>query len=66
MKKNQNAKDMIFLLATGLVTVVAWAGFDIYRAYTKVTPPAGVEELLTPLSPQLDADVLISLEQRTP
>ncbi len=66
MKKNYVIRDMIFLLTSGLLTVSIWAGFEIYRAYTKPAPVEGVDALLEPLTPQLNTAILTTLEQREP
>jgi hypothetical protein len=64
MKKRRIARDVVVLLISTLITIAAWVGFEVYRAYTRVTLPEGVEEYLTPLTPTLDIEVLESLEKR--
>jgi hypothetical protein len=65
MKKKGIDKDLILLLITTLVTVVVWVGFEVYRAYTQVVIPTGLEKHLQPLSPTLRTEVFGKLEQRS-
>lgn len=64
MTKKGIDRDIVVLLISTLITVVAWVGFEVYRAYTKINPPEGIESYLTPLSPTLDTSVLDELEKR--
>lgn len=66
MKKKALNKDIILVLVTTLVTALVWVGLEVYRAYTKVEMPVGVERHLTPLDPQLDLTVLDELEKMSP
>ena len=64
MKKRRIARDVVVLLISTLITIAAWVGFEVYRAYTRVNLPEGVEEYLTPLEPTLDTQILDNLEKR--
>lgn len=64
MRKKRIDKDIILLLTTTLITVTVWVGFEVYRAYTKVALPEGLEQYLTPLDPQLSTEVLDKLQER--
>lgn len=66
MKKRGSDKDFIILLVLTLITVISWVGLDVYRAYTRPQVPTGVEELLTPIQPVLNTEVLSNLENKTP
>lgn len=63
MKKSSRlGKDVIWVLVSTTVTISAWIGFEVYRAYFKPTVPEGVERYLIPLSPTLDEKFLDILE----
>jgi len=64
MKKKRIDRDIVVVLISTLVTLVAWVGFEVYRAYTKVVVPADIEKYLTPLDPQLNTSILDDLEKR--
>ncbi len=64
MRKKGIDRDLIILLTTTLITLATWVGFEVYRAYTKVTIPNGLEKYLEPLDPNLNTSVLDKLEQR--
>jgi hypothetical protein len=64
MKKKRLYKDVIFLLASFLITAVVWVGFEIYRAYVKSETPEGVEKYLEGLDPKLDPGILLKLETK--
>jgi len=61
-KPNRVSRDIIWILASTCVTISAWIGFEVYRAYFKPTIPEGVEKYLSPLSPVLDEKFLDILE----
>ena len=64
MRKKQIDREIILLLTTTLVTVAVWIGFEVYRAYTKVALPEGLEQYLTPIDTVLSTGVLEKLEMR--
>ena len=66
MRKKRIDRDIVVVLISTLVTVAAWVGFEVYRAYTKVNIPTGIEQYLGELSPKLDVAVLDDLEKRDP
>lgn len=59
-------KSIIALEVMTLIMVVVWVGIGVYMAYTKVTPPTGLEQYLKPLPPPLQTSVLDVLEPRLP
>ena len=65
MNRRRIDKDIVVLLISTLVTVATWVGFEVYRAYTRVQVPEGVESLLAPLTPTLDIQVLDALDKRS-
>lgn len=64
MRKKTIDRDLVVVLTTTLITLATWTGFEVYRAYTKVDLPAGVEKYLQRLDPTLNTAVLEQLEQR--
>lgn len=66
MRRRRIDRDIVVVLISTLVTVVAWVGFEVYRAYAKVNLPTGIEQYLGELDPKLDVTVLDYLEKRDP
>ena len=64
MKKRGIDRSVVVLLISTLITIAAWVGFEVYRAYTRVQLPEGIEKYLAPLMPTLDSEVLDNLEKR--
>lgn len=63
MKKKKTPSFITIGILT-LITIFFWIFFSIFRAFT-VKPPTQVpEELLTPVNPVLDTDILNSIEER--
>lgn len=57
-------RDLLNLSIMTLITVITWAGFDIYRAYNKVEIPQVLQRQILPLDPKLDREVLAGLKER--
>lgn len=64
MHKKGIDRDLIMVLTTTLITLGCWVGFEVYRAYTKVTIPEVLQKHLQPLNPTLNTQVLDKLELR--
>lgn len=64
MKKRRIDRDIVVVLISTLLTLVAWVGFEVYRAYTRVQVPTDVQKYLGPLDPKLDLSALESLEKK--
>ncbi len=47
-----------------LITIFFWAAFEVYRALTIKIPPPVPKEIVNPLDPTLDTQVLNNLSQR--
>lgn len=60
MKKLTN-RDILILSIFTLVTVIAWITFEVYHAATTSNVTPVQKELLTPLNPVFDEEVLRSL-----
>ena len=65
MRKQTIDRNLVVVLTTTLITLSAWVGFEVYRAYTKVGLPTGVEKYLQTLDPTLNVAVLDKLQQRS-
>lgn len=52
------------ILALTVITTFAWIGFDVYRAFTQLPPPVVSEEILAPVEPNLNVNVLNALPNR--
>jgi len=56
------------LVNTAILTVITltlWIGFSIYRILTQEPPLVVSQEVLEPISPELDKEVLKTLSSRT-
>ena len=65
MKKNKIDRGIVTVLIMTLITLTAWVGFEVYRAYTRANIPPVLAKQLLELSPTLDIPVLEKLESRT-
>lgn len=63
MRKKGIDRDIVVLLISTLITIASWVGFEIYRAYVKVTVSADVERHLETINPILNKDVFKKLEK---
>ena len=63
MKKRGIDKDIVVLLISTLLTVASWVGFEVYRAYSKVSVSPEVEKHLQSIDPTLNPHVFDSLEK---
>lgn len=56
--------DFILISLTTLVAAMAWVFFDAYHAYTtsRITP--ALEEIAITLTPQIDRETIIGLNER--
>ncbi len=52
------------ILALTLITTFSWIGFDVYRSFTQLPPPIVSAEILAPVDPTLNVDVLNALPNR--
>lgn len=66
MRKNKIDRDIVVVLIMTLVTISAWIGFEVFRAYTHKNIPPVLSRQLKELSPILDLNTLGKLEGRTP
>ena len=66
MRKNKTDRQVVVVLVMTLITLVAWVGFKVYWAYTRVDVSPVSDKQLLELSPALDIPVLEKLESRSP
>jgi len=66
MSKRGADQDIVVLLISTLITLASWVGFEVYRAYSQVPVPQGLERHLQPLDPTLSTNVLDILEKKNP
>jgi hypothetical protein len=57
MKKSK-LPSLVTVLVLTLVTALTWVGFEIYRAFTTTPEPSVSEEILSPITPSLDAGTI--------
>lgn len=58
-------KDMLVISALTVITVMAWIIFDVYHASATSTITEVQMQLISPLSPKLNPEVLNQIHQRT-
>ena len=58
------SKDIILILSLALVVIAGWISADVYKALTETEAPVVTQEMLTPLDPALDLNVLRDLKNR--
>lgn len=63
MNKNKVPGLITILIAT-LITVVAWIGFSIYRAFANKPTPNVSQAVLQPLTPSLDKNIIDKIQGR--
>ncbi|PIS21760.1 hypothetical protein COY33_01475 [candidate division WWE3 bacterium CG_4_10_14_0_2_um_filter_42_7] len=57
-------KDNILLLLFTFITVLAWIGFDVYHVRIAPALPKVTEDLILPISPDIDQTTLEGLRSR--
>ena len=63
MKKEKQPKIISLAILT-LITSVLWIFFSLYRVFTEKTELKVPEEILTPLSPNLNEKIISEIENR--
>lgn len=58
------SRDIVVILGLALLVVAGWISVDIYKAVTRTEAPAVTQEMLRPVNPQLDLEVLQDLKER--
>ncbi len=63
MKKNKRPAIVTTGILT-LITVIFWAGFEVYHSITTKPAPQVPTEIINPLDPTLDTKTLDKVQQR--
>jgi len=58
------SKDIIVILGFALIVVAGWISVDVYRARTEARAPVVTEEIMRPLDPAIDFEILNDLKLR--
>ena len=58
------SKDIIVILALSLIVVAGWISVDLYKAVTETQAPVVNEEVMKPINPGLDFEVIRDLKNR--
>ncbi len=64
MKEKTNLPVPVTILVLTLITAVFWIVFEVIRTFIKEPAPSVPKEVLLPLNPTLDTDLLTNLQQR--
>jgi len=56
-------KNALIISIMTLITVLVWAGLEIYRAFTKNTIPTVTQEQMGPLDPKLKRETIENLKE---
>lgn len=59
-----SSKDLLILSILTFITVIAWIIFDVYHAATTSTITPFQKELIEPLKPTFDQEIILRLEKR--
>lgn len=63
-KKKDTHKDILFILASSFIVVVAWVSFNIYHVYITSTISQEVQAQLQPIDGTFDRATLEQLKKR--
>ena len=63
-RKQHKQKDILFILISSFVVVVAWIGFNIYHINVTSTVSPHVQDQLTSISPSFDQETIQQLKSR--
>ena len=58
------SRDIIVILGLSLIVVAGWISVDIYKAVTETDTPVVRDELMAPINPELDFEVINDLKLR--
>lgn len=63
-KKQNKQKDILFILISSFILVVAWVSFNIYHIYVTSTINQHIQFQLTPINPNFDQQTMQQLKTR--
>ncbi len=64
MRKKLKTPTLVTTAVLTLITVIFWVAFEVYRTITHKPPPVVPEEIILPLNPTLDQNILNGLSKR--
>jgi hypothetical protein len=64
-KKQSKRKDILFILISSFIVVVAWIAFSIYHIYITSTISDTIQAQLTPINPTFDPQTIKDLLKRS-
>lgn len=56
--------NVVALLILTLVTLLIWLTFNVYRSFSSEAPPAVPQEVVEPINPRFDTEVINQMETR--
>lgn len=63
-KRQNKQKDVLFVLISSFVVVVAWIGFNLYHIWATSTINKNIQAQLEPIDPTFDKNTIQSLKTR--
>jgi hypothetical protein len=63
-KKQNKQKDILFILISSFILVVAWVAFNIWHIYVTSTINEHIQFQLTPINPTFDQQTMQQLKSR--
>ena len=57
-------KQILFILTSSCILVLIWIGFSVYRASIESTVSEELNQQITPITPDFDMKVVLSLRDR--
>jgi hypothetical protein len=63
-KQKNKQKDILFILISSFIVVVAWIGFNLYHIWATSTVSQDVQAELTPIDPVFDPQTIEQLKTR--
>lgn len=64
MKAKKDSQRNLVLSILTLITVIVWVGFEVYHAATKSNVKPEVRNLLAPVNPKLNTEILDQLKDK--
>ena len=62
--KNNKTPTVIILIILTSITIIFWVFIDIYYVFAKKTTATVSEQILLPVDPKLDTEVINQMEER--
>jgi hypothetical protein len=62
--RNKKLPNLVTLAIMTTVTIISWVAFSVYLALTEKPPPNVPPEILAPVSPEINSNILAEIEER--